>query len=157
MQYEVHYADVTENLQTLKQPVFMLERELIHGNDPKGGLFNAARVARRGSYYVPIGPLAIDTDGPPTKFAMTAKSDHVRIPISHYEIAGAPSLSSAVAIGLKLGIDLVAEAVRQVQTVSDKPVTRAVLVIGHECHAVTCGDGSPGMRCYVGLALAVDA
>lgn len=157
MDYELHYLDVTPNLQSLQQPVFLLERELVHGDDPKGGLFNAARVARRGEYYVPVGPLAIGMGGPPPKFAMTKKTDHVRIPLMHYEVAGDPSLSGAVAVGLKLGIDLVAEAVRQVQTINDKPVTRAVLVVGHECHSVTCNDGSPAMRCYVGLALAVDA
>jgi hypothetical protein len=157
MLYDVHYIDITPNLLSLEEPVFMLERELMHGDDPKGNLFNQARIGRRGHYYVPAGPLPLGVEGASSpKFVLTKQSDNVRIPLCHYAQPGAVSLSGAVVVGLKLGIDLVSEAVRQVQTMSDKPVTKAVLVLGHECHSVTYLDGRPGMRCYVGLALVID-
>ena len=152
MRYDVRYIDVNPNVASGQQPIYMLQRELVHGDDPRGGVFSQAKVGRRGEYWVPVTRLF---DAGPVQFAATKQSEFVRVPLWDYPI-NKRALSTSIAFGIQLGVELLSQAIEEVRTRTNHPVTKAVIVIGHECHDITQSNGEPGLRCYVGLALAVD-
>lgn len=151
MQYDVRYFDVNAQVVNGHQPCIVISRPLMHGSDPKGGVFNKAQVARRGEYWVPQNRLF---EGP-LKFSLTKQGELVRIPMWDYAVNDS-ALSAAVAFGITVGMELTSQALQEIQTATNKPVTKALIVLGHECHGITLNDGKAGLRCYAGLALVVD-
>ncbi len=151
MQYDVRYFDVNQQVANGHQPVIVISRPLMHGTDPKGGVFNQAKVARRGEYYVPQNRFF---EGP-LKFVLTRQGELVRIPMWDYP-TDAPAISAAGALCLQMGIELTSQALQEIQTTTNKPVTKALIVMGHEWHSIVLKDGNPGLRGYVGVALVVD-
>ncbi len=140
MKYAVHWIDVTENLATQQQPVFLLERPLIHGKNVKGGVFNVAEVARVGTYWVPTSDLNIAT----IAWSKTASGQYVRIPVFGYRTQQ-PAESAVFGTAVQLGISALASLY---QKVSNAPVLCTHLVIGHQVHHL----GPEGYRGYLGLA-----
>lgn len=124
----------------IAEPVFMLERPLLHGHSSKGGLFGIAEVARLGTFWVPEAD-PIDTDG---KWAMTKTGTHVRVPIFGYRTSER-ALASIWALGVKLGL----ASLNSLRQHDDRPPIECHMILGHECTDLAqfgC------FRCYVGLA-----
>lgn len=139
MKYAIHWIDVTENLTTQQQPVFLLERPLAHGSHAKGHLFNVAEVARLGTYWTPTSDLNTD----PVRWSKTASGQYVRIPVFGYRTR--QSAEAAIfGMAIQLGITALASLQQQVNV----PILSTYLVLGHQVHHL----GPEGYRGYLGLA-----
>ena len=144
MNTNIIWLDVTENLREGNQPVFMHERPLVHGNKPKGGLFNTAEVARTGEFWVPTTPV-LDIDE--IQWSKTACERYVRVPLHAYRTRDR-ALASVFVAGLEIGTRAMASlALRYKQEPQD-----ITLIVGHECTDLI-SQGVSQFRCYVGLAI----
>lgn len=144
MKFDVQWCNVLPNLVTGIPPSFMLERELLHGTNPKGSVFNVAEVVRVGRFMVPQTPVLLDQ----VKWAMTDSGQYVRVPIFAYRTNGR-SLSEIWGLGIQIGL----AAAESLRSIDPQPPKSAILVLGHECT-----DLSPeeAFRCYVGVAFRTD-
>jgi hypothetical protein len=133
------WIDVDPYLANGQRPVYMLERQLAHGTNPNGGVFNVAQVARLGEFWVPQAPLLPGAD---PDWSVVKTGDHVKIPVTAYRCDRA--LASVFALGLQLGLLAAGEFVRRTL----KPPEAVYLVLGH-----TVTDLGDGFRCYAGVAL----
>jgi hypothetical protein len=153
MQYNVQWLDVTNNLATGVQPIYMFKRQLLHGTEPKGGVFNVAQVACRGEFWIPQGNLL---RGCPVQFAHTKQGEWVRIPMFDYP-SQVRSVADVFRVGIQLGVELASRAIQQIQTRTNRVVDHTVMILGHDKTDINLLDGTPAFRCYAGLALAVDS
>jgi hypothetical protein len=141
---EIVWINVQQHLETRKQPVYMYERPLVHGDKPKRNLFNTSEVARAGEFWVPLTPV-LEMDE--VQWSKTESDKHVRIPVQAYRTVD-HALSSILVTGLEVGTRAMASlALRYKQ--EPKSV---VLVVGHECTDLS-GQGVQQFRCYIGLAI----
>lgn len=138
MKYTVHWVDVGPFLGAGVRPEVALERPLAYGDDPRGGLFNTAEVARKGVYRVPDGGV-FDPDLP---WKTTSAGKTVRVPVHAYRVSEY-SLAAVFALGVQLG----AEAASRLAAAGFPEPGEAVMVFGSE---VT--DLGGAFRAYVGLA-----
>lgn len=139
MIFEVHWIDVTMNLASQQQPVFLLERPLAHGTQPKGGVFNVAEVAREGTFWCPTS----DLNHYQVQWSKTSKDQYVRIPVFAYKTEK-PFESVLMGMAIQLGMQAM-ESLRH-QTAAE--IVKTVLVLGHQVHHLQGG----GYRGYVGVA-----
>lgn len=138
MQIQAHWLDVTQHLASGIQPVFMLERPLLRGDKPRGGLFASSEVARRGRYWVAAGDLL----SAPVRWSLVHTGQYVRVPVFAYKTSSR-ALSAILAMGVMLGM----RGADSVRGVTAEEIVTAVMVLGHEC-----ADTGDGFRTYVGLA-----
>lgn len=141
MLFDVHWINVNPYLERKEQPVFMLQRPLLHGDTKSGGVFNIAEVARVGTYYTPTS--AINEAEP--KFSLTKSGDLVRIPVFAYRTQ-IRALSSILGVAMQLGISA---TYRLQQIVRGDEIESVTMILGHECHELPEPDG---FRCYAGLS-----
>lgn len=142
MRFDVHWLDVNPFLTQHRQPMFALRRELAHGSEAKGGLFNVAEVARSGTYYVPTS----DLNKEQIEFSLVKSGEYVRIPIHAYRTTER-ALATILGTAIQLGISARDGLARQYQV----EVEHTVLVLGHEVHDLL----QNGFRCYAGLAFKI--
>lgn len=145
MEWQFQWVDVRPYLAQGVQPVFMLERPLLHGHAAKGGVFGVAEVARTGTYWVPEDD-PLTTDG---HWAVTKAGAHVRVPVLAYRTPER-ALASIWGLGVQLGAAAVASLARR----TPARVLAAHLILGHECSDLT--PHASAFRCYVGLAIQVE-
>lgn len=143
--FNIQWVDVRPYLAVGQQPVFLLERPLLHGNSAKAGVFGIAEVARSGTFWVPEDD-PIQADG---RWAVTKTGTHVRVPILAY-CTKERALASIWGLGVQLGLASLA-SLRQ--HTSDAP-TELHMILGHECTDLSPA-GLSAFRCYVGLAVRV--
>lgn len=144
MHTEIVWLNVEEHLKRGKQPVYLHERPLIHGDKPKRNLFNLSEIARAGEFWVPLTPV-LDFDE--IQWSKTASERYVRIPIMAYRTQ-AHAHASILVTGLEVGTRAMASfAMRYKQ----EPES-IVLVVGHECTDLS-DQGTPQFRCFVGIAI----
>lgn len=141
MKTSVNWIDVTNHLATGQQPVVMLERPLLYGDDPRGPGFRVAQVARVGHFWAPQGPLVGDAP----QWALTREGQYVRVPVFAYRTAHRAA-SAILATGLEIGMAAV-DTLRQYTGERPEEVT---LVLGHEC---TDMPAESCFRCYVGVCI----
>lgn len=132
------------------EPVVMLERPLLHGDDPRSGTFAAAEVARTGTYWVPQLPVVGRPPEVRPDWKMTRTGPVVRVPLHWYTVPRA--LSYIWGLGVQVGLAAAAE----LRGFEARPPRRAVLVLGTDCVDMTPLAGKAEFRCLVGLALVVD-
>ena len=94
MLFDTKWIDVNGNLQSQQQPVFFLERALLHGDKAKGGIFNVAEVARKGDYWTASSPLPTEID-----WSNTKTGEHVRVPVFAYRTTQ-KAITALVGIGI---------------------------------------------------------
>jgi len=140
-----HWFDVAPFIAAKRQPSIMIERELIRGDDPKGGIFNVAEVARRGEFWVPSSPLTDDLDT--VEWSTTKDGEYVRVPVHGYK-TNERALASILACGVSLGL----RGVESFQRRTQKHVGQVVLVLGNECTDLLT-EQQNNFRCYLGLAV----
>lgn len=129
----------------IAEPVFNLERPLLHGENARGGVFGVAEVARVGTFWVPKSD-PITTDG---NWSQTKSGMYVSIPIRAYRTQER-GLASIWSLGLQLGL----AALLSVRQRTEKIPSECHMILGHECT-----DMAPKFscfRCYVGLAFRID-
>ncbi len=140
--FNTQWIDVRQHLASGQQPVFLLERPLLHGQSSKGGVFGIAEVARVGDYWVPEDD-PITGDG---KWAVCRSGTHVRVPILAYRTQER-ALASIWGLGVQLGL----AALASIRQHTSDPPTELHMILGHEC-----SDLAPqfsAFRCYVGIAI----
>lgn len=143
MRTTIRWVDVAANLEDGNQPVVLIERELVHGDEPKGNLFSVAEVARLGSFWVATAPL-ISADNDP-KWSLTAKDKYVRVPVNAY-LTAERAKSHILATGLEIGVRATMSYLEKV----GKAPEELILIIG-----IQVDDLAPErnhFRCYVGVA-----
>ena len=137
MKIHTTYLDVDPYLAKGEQPIWFLERPLLHGNQPNAGVFNTTEIARRGTFWVPGNP-----DQRPIEWSMVNQGQYVRVPIWAIRTSG-PIASEIPQYGLVYGVRLM-DSLREH---TRDPVLELVLFMGENVHAL-----SDGYRFYVGLA-----
>lgn len=147
MKFSVKWIDVTKNLESGEQPVFFLERPLLHGNDRRGSLFGTAEVARKGEFWVPQNALLNAED---CEWSKTIAGQHVRVPIHAYRTVGR-ALPWLFAVAVELGM----RAANSLRTKTRKRIDDVVLALGSECTDLA-GENVDAFRCYVGIAVKVE-
>ncbi|MCI0420753.1 MAG: hypothetical protein L0312_16255 [Acidobacteria bacterium] len=131
MDYLIRWIDVTPNLTSGQQPVFMLERPYLHDSGK----------VRTGTFWVPQASL----EDPSTQWSVTESGDFVRVPVMAYRTRER-AMSLILGTGLQLGIAAIMSLRHHTQ---DEPIS-AVLLLGHE---VSDLPDKNAFRVYVGLAL----
>jgi len=144
MKFDVQWCNVLPNLITGVPPSYVIERELLHGVNPHGSVFNVAEVSRVGRYVVPQTPVLIEN----IRWGVTNSDQYVRIPIFAYRTKGR-SLSEIWGLGIQIGL----AAAESLRSIDPLPPKSAVLVLGHECTDLSPEDA---FRCYVGVAFRTD-
>ncbi len=137
--FNTQWVDVRPYLAQGQEPIFLLERPLLHGHSAKGGVFGIAEVARLGDFWVPTAD-PIRTDG---GWSLCKTGTHARVPILAYRTTER-ALSAIWGLGLQLGL----AALAALRTKTPEPPTEMHMILGHECTDLTAG-----FRCYVGLAI----
>lgn len=145
MRFDVKWIDVSKNLTRGDQPVFLLERPLLHGTDERGALFSSGKVARVGSYWVPQSSLIGESE---VEWGLTKSDQYVRIPVWAYRTT-VRSLSAIFAVGMEIGMRAIASLKYRIRA----DPTIVTLVLGHE---ITDLPAENAFRCYVGMAIRVD-
>ena len=143
MNFDTRWIDVSQNLATGQQPVAFFERELLYGSDVRGDVrYNAAEVARTGTYWVPTSDLLVS----PVEWSVTRSGSIVRVPVCSYSC---PTHDAAFRIltGVQLGI-VAANSLRQH---TDQEIEKVTIVAGHECHDLK----QSGIRYYMGFVFKV--
>lgn len=140
MKCELRWIDVTPNLALQQIPIFLLERPLAHGTQPKGGVFNVAEVARLGTFWVP----QTDLHQQAIRWSRTASGQYVRVPVFAYR-ASVPYEAGLFGMAVELGV----RAAAQLREHTPFPIDTMTLVLGHQCHVV---DAEGLFRGYLGLA-----
>jgi hypothetical protein len=141
--FNIQWVDVRPYLAAGQQPVFLLERPLLHGNSPRGGIFGIAEVAREGVFWVPNTD-PVTTDG---GWTQTLTGAHVRIPVLAYRTQER-AIAGIWGLGLQLGF---AAMLKLRQRTEDMPESLHI-VLGHECTDLA-SEGVDAFRCYVGIAI----
>ena len=141
--WNIQWINVQQSLAQGVQPVFLLERPLLHGSSAKGGVFGIAEVARVGDFWVPEDD-PLTTSG---QWALTRSGSHCRVPILAYRTQER-ALGSIWGLGLQLGL----AALASIRQHTDDPPVECHMILGHEC--TDLGPlGVSAFRCYVGLAI----
>jgi hypothetical protein len=141
----LRWIDVSPHLAAKQQPVILLERPLLHGNDTKGGLFSTAEVARVGKHWAANGPLVGADVDPAWRF--TREGTHVRVPVNGY-VTTSRAKSQILATGLEIGIRAM---VSYRQRTPEEP-QELILILGHQVDDLH-DEGRDNFRCYVGVAV----
>lgn len=141
MHHAIHWIDPAPSLAAGIQPVLFLERPLLHGNKPNGGMFNSATVAREGRYWTPKHSLL----APDPLWTLTCDGQHVHVPVNAYrtEFMGAAGIFQT---GLLLG----SEVMRQFRIQSREEPLCLHLVLGNDCTPL---PNENAYRCYVGFSI----
>ena len=144
MQFSVQWIDVTSNLVLNSQPTYIIQRPLVHGDDPKGGVFNTTQVARTGAFWVPNTLRHAEIE-----WSLTKTEEHVRIPLDRYRTSQAYE-SVLFGLALQLGLQVMESFRRQ----SSKPIEYVLLVLGHQVRNLAAENrGEDGYEAYLGLAI----
>lgn len=142
-QTRIHWVDVNPNLAagTKEPPTFFLERELLHGSETKGGVFNIAEVARKGRFWTVTTPLTEADD----RWALTREGQYVRIPLYGYTV---PLLNGPVllASGFELALRFLELWYQQCR--GGETIEVLHIVLHPETHTV-----ENGVRLYAGVSL----
>lgn len=149
MQFAVRWIDLTENLQSGRQPQLMLERPLLHGNDKRGGVFANAEVARKGEFWTPQSAMISTDPAFEVEWSKTKAGQYVRVPLHAYRTPSR-ALSWILAIGTEIGmraIDSLKDRVR-------KPLGQVVLALGNECTDLS--PTADAFRCYIGISIQLE-
>lgn len=141
MQYRPQFIDVNDHLERQEQPVFLLERPLLHGDKPKGGLFNASEVARKGTFWTPTTSLLEGN----IEWSLVDKDQYVRVPIFAYRTA---SKAASHIVGLAFQCGMLVQQAFKLHRQLDK-ILICHLIIGHEIHELE----DDAFRFYLGLTL----
>ena len=144
MRTTVRWVDVSTSLNDGNQPVVLIERELVHGSEPKGQLFNVAEVARLGSFWVATAPLISDSNDP--RWSLTAKDKYVRVPISAY-LTAERAKSHILVTGIEIGVRAAMSYTGKV----GKAPEELILCIGQQVDDLAPERNH--FRCYVGVAI----
>jgi hypothetical protein len=143
MRTTVRWIDVSASLKDGIQPTVLIERELAHGTDPKGQLFNLAEVARLGSFWAATAPL-ISADEDP-QWSLNAKDKYVRVPMHAY-LTAERAKSHILVTGIEIGIRAAMSFARKVR----KAPEELILCIGQQVDDLAPERNH--FRCYVGVA-----
>lgn len=138
---KIHWIDVNPHLATgsRKPPNFYLERALLHGDKPNGGVFNTAEVARVGRYLTLVTPV----DQPP-EWSLTVEGPVVRIPIYGYSVP----LHNGPLI-LASGFELAFKFCENLRQHTPESIEEMHLVLHHETHTIA----NNAVRMYAGFSL----
>lgn len=141
MDYKIHRIDPVPNLNAGIQPVYFIERELLHGDKAKGDTFSQAQVARVGTYWTPKHSLL----GPPQNWSVTRDGQYVAVPVLAYrsEYFGLPAI-------LQNGLILGAAAMDQYRQITNEVPLILHIVYGSECTPLPTENS---YRCYVGFSV----
>jgi hypothetical protein len=142
--FKVQWIDVTPNLVLDQQPVLLVERPLAHGDEPKGGVFNTAEVARVGAFWV---PRKIQEEE--IAWRVTRTGQHVRIPLDRYRT---PQPIESVLFGNAVSLGMM--AMESFRRQSNAPIEYVLLVLGHQVRNLGSENrGEEGYEAYLGLAI----
>jgi hypothetical protein len=141
MNFNIKWIDVNPHLQIQQQPIFLLERALLHGDKVKGNLFNVAEVARTGNYWTATSPIHPEQ----VVWGNTVYGQHVRIPVFAYKTTQ-KAIVSLAGTGIQHGL----AAYHNLAPELHSRVEECIMVLGHECHEV-----DDAYRFYLGLSFRV--
>lgn len=119
--------------------MLFLERALLHGQKPKGNLFNAAEVARTGRYWTPKTSLYAEKPD----WTVTAEGQYASVPVNAYRM----TFTGHVGI-LHVGLVLSAVALEQFRERCQDPIETIHFILGNDVHPVSETE----LRCYVGFS-----
>lgn len=141
MRFTSHWLDITENIQTKTQPVYIMERSLPFGGERKRDFQSSSTLSRVGAFWVPTSPVMPEVD---IAWSLTKTGEFVRVPITGYETAAAnPACLSAH--GVQLGL----LAMESLSKKTSREVIEVHMVLGTQIYQM------PGQNKYIhGLGLA---